>query len=188
MKSVVLIEGFAGGPRLSHQFRTGLQKAGFRLTKDRASADIIIAHSAGCYDLPLSSRAGLIMLIGPPYWPGSPILRRAAAKISSDRRAIIATQGRRYWLRKRLFEVYYLLIRPKYLWLALKSYSELEFLELLEGKKVILIRNQDDKYAGPALKKTVKDAAHIDYIELAGQHDDYYTNPQPYIELLLREL
>ena len=188
MKTVALIEGFAGGPRLTKKFRLSLHEAGFRIIKTSSRADVIIAHSAGCYNLPLTSDAQLIMLIGLPYWPGRSIYSRNRRDRKAAKAYELSHFGRQYFIRKRLLQAYYFLIRPKYFWLALVWHTKLAFVELLSDKKVIFVRNSDDNYLTPKIKKSLAPLPNIKYFELPGQHDDYYTNPAPYIEILLKEL
>ena len=62
------------------------------------------------------------------------------------------------------------------------------FLELIKNKKVVLIRNQEDFLCSPEIEQAVKDYKNVRYLELPGGHDDFMTNPQPYIDLILKEL
>jgi len=52
----------------------------------------------------------------------------------------------------------------------------------------VLIRNQEDFLCSPEIEQAVKDYKNVRYLELPGGHDDFMTNPQPYIDLILKEL
>ncbi len=66
MKTVAILEGWAGGPWHTRQFRQLLKKAGFVVAKVE-DAEIIIAHSAGIFDIPSNRQAKVIIMIGVPY-------------------------------------------------------------------------------------------------------------------------
>jgi len=188
MHTVAIMEGFAGGPRISRTFRRALEAAGFKITNPK-HAEIIVAHSAACYDLPKQSKAKIYMLIGPPHWPGLSIIKRTRNKVQKDKEAILSTYGRKHWRKKKRLQRFYIIVKPKYLWLVLNSNSKnLDFLEELQGKNVILVRNHDDDYCTPDIKDFTHDFKHVKYVSLPGGHDDCYTNPKPYIDLLLKEL
>lgn len=67
MKTVALIHGFAGGKWHTKTFVKELEKAGLKVVGDTSGADVIIAHSTGCYIIPREPKAKLIFLIGIPY-------------------------------------------------------------------------------------------------------------------------
>ncbi len=188
MKTVAIIEGFAGGPKHTKLFRKALLEEGFEIIKKPKEADVIIAHSTGCYDLPLLSKAKVFVLIGPPYWPGESLLIRGRRKHKFDKEFILKNYGKRHWRIKKLWAYYYIIAKPHYMWLVLRNKSKLEFLERVESKKLILIRNRQDKYCSPEISKSIETNANVEFYEMPGGHDDYYTNPKPYIDLLLKEL
>lgn len=190
MKSVANIEGFSGGPMHTRGFKKALQKAGFKPIKDRHKADIIIAHSAGIYAVPADARARIIMLIGPTYWPGQPLIKRVMRHTKTSRQNHVSKFG---WLSygwKKLLEFYYFFRRHNYMWLGILNNNNLSHLQKLMSRpdqKTIIIRNDSDVFVTPGLKKLVKGPG-VKYIELPGVHDDYITNPKPYIDILIKEL
>jgi hypothetical protein len=187
MKSVALIEGFAGGPLHTREFRESLEKAGFKVIKDKKRADVVIAHSAGCYAVPKDAKADLLMLIGPPYWPQQPVTKRFVKHLKSSKDFAVRHYGWKYFFQKKALEIYYSLVRHKYLWLGLINHKRLDFL-IHSDKNIILIRNKDDPFCSPEIKKVVERLKNIKYVELPGVHDDYVKNPQPYIDLLLQAI
>jgi hypothetical protein len=190
MKTVSVIEGFAGGPMLSKELRKALTTSGFKVIKNRRQADIIVAHSAGIYAIPETARARLLLLIGPTYWPGVPLLKRAASNAKTSKRYHVAQFGWFFYLRMKSLEVYYFFRRHKYLWLGVLNNNHLERLKVITekpGRRSLIVRNHDDHFSGPELRQKLK-APQIKFIDLPGIHDDYATNPKPYIDLLLKEL
>ncbi len=190
MKTVALIEGFAGGPLHTRQFRMALTRAGFRVIKNHQQADIVIAHSAGIYAIPISAKAKLLVLIGPTYWPGQLLIKRVLRHTRTSRRHHISRYGLRYYLWKKFLEFYYFFRRHRYMWHGIKNNNRLDHLHRLtsqQGRKTIIIRNQDDPFSSPDIKKQLKKTG-VQFVEMPGVHDDFVKNPQPYIDLLLKAI
>ena len=69
------------------------------------------------------------------------------------------------------------------MWLGILNNNKLSFLEHGD-RKVILVRNREDRYTTPDIKEIAKKYPNIKFVELPGLHEDYYENPKPYIDLL----
>lgn len=191
MKTVAVIEGFAGGPMHTRQFRKALSEAGFKVIKDRRQADIIIAHSAGIYSFPPDVKASLLVLIGPTYWPGRRLIKRVIRHVRVTKRYHVEKFGRSFYIRKKLLELYYFFRRHQYMWYGIFNNNNLDRLEKLAshpGRKTIIIRNQGDPFSSPAIENDLK-AEGVKFVSLPGRvHDDYAADPEPYIDLLLKEV
>jgi hypothetical protein len=72
---VFIAYGWPEGQWHGKQLRNDLIDCNYQITYSPEEADIIIAHSAGCYLLPNSLRAKLILLIGLPNWPNKPLIK-----------------------------------------------------------------------------------------------------------------
>ena len=55
-------------------------------------------------------------------------------------------------------------------------------------RKILLVRNAVDPFTYPDLQNILPITAGYDFVELPGGHDDCWSNPKPYIDLLLKEL
>lgn len=188
MKTVTISHGWAGGHWHVKRFVKALIEEDFRIIKNSKRANVIIAHSTGCYRLSEDSKANVILLLGPPYWPSQSILRRLLKKKGHDTRQRINDQGILFTINKFLFEIIYVIIKPSYTLIALKNHRYLHFLDLLENKKVILVRNEEDYFCSPEIEEAIKEYKNVRYVSLPGGHDDFMTNPQPYIDLIRKEL
>lgn len=188
MKTISIIHGWAGGKWHTADFENELEKAEFNIIEDSRKSDIIFAHSAGCYKIPSSNQARLVVLIGVPYWPGKSILKRFFIKTASDGTEIARLFGYRYASMKLLWQVVYGLAHPEMAFAALKNHDRLNFFSKLEEKKVIVIHNQNDVYSSSGLRAVLKNKANLKYIDVPGLHDDYYTNPRLYVDLIIKEL
>lgn len=91
---------------------------------------------------------------------------------------------------KKVLEVYYFFMRHRYLWLGIIHNNKLDRLEEIisvPNRQTIIVRNQDDDYSGKGLNEKLR-FRNLKFVELPGIHDDYYSNPKPYVDLLLKEL
>ncbi|HXY18321.1 MAG TPA: hypothetical protein VEH48_02795 [Candidatus Nitrosopolaris sp.] len=187
MKTVAIIYGWTGGSWSTRHFRDELQKAGFKVISNREKANIIIAHSAGCYRVPDKTSAQLILLIGVAYWPEKRLRSRAMNRfingLKEDR-----DRGVLYIFHRFMWQLFYAIIRPGDIVISLRNHKSLDFLEKLKDKRIILIRNSRDEYCSPNIARSITKYSNIKFVELLGLHDDYYTNPKPYIDLLLKAL
>lgn len=191
MKTAVLIEGFSGGPLHTRNFRHTLGEAGFRVVKDKNSADVVIAHSAGIYAVPHDTMAKVLLLIGPTYWPNQPLFKRFVRHARSSGKNQKQQFGWKFFIWTRLKQFFYFFARNKYLWLGIKNNNRLDFLDRLTadpGRKIIIVRNQDDDYCSPEIENVCKTYETVRFVTFPGQHEDFVTNPKPYIDLLLKEL
>lgn len=187
MINVAVQPGWSGGTRYTKQFEDTLRAGGFNVT-DSQHADVLFAHSVACYSLPVKSPVNLYILIDPPYWPGESIYSRLL-KIPGFNKGLgrppqdlksRAAEG--YWHAR------YALQRPQYAAAALKNFGKLDFLAGLKEKQVIVVRNQQDYFCSPDIQVALASYPNVRYAVLPGGHDDYYTNPKPYIDLLYKAI
>jgi len=188
MKTVAVLHGWAGGPMLGKAFSRELESSGLKVIKEVDKADFIFAHSTGCYFLPNTSKAQLIVCLDPPYWPGEPIVERWMHMNKNETKFLIKQLRFGRFFRNKLWEVFYIFAKPSYTWSVLRNQSHLDFLEQQADKQIIVVRNLDDEFCSPQIKQAVSAYKNVKYVEIPGYHSNYYTNPKPYIDLLLKEL
>jgi len=187
MINVAIKQGWAGGAWHTSQFENAVSAAGFAIT-DIAHADVIIAHSIACYDLEQKTPATYYILIDPPYWPGKSIIGRFIEKQKLDNHTLVKKYGWKYLLLKIFWGTIYVVSRPRYTEMAFKNAGQLDFLGKLKDKKVLIIRNQQDYICSPEIHIPLATYPHVFYRTIPGEHDDYYTNPQPYIDLIPKNI
>lgn len=181
------MQGWAGGKWHTKQFETALQAAGYTVT-GVLHADVIIAHSTACYDLPAKTPATYFVLIDPPYWPGKNLAARILNRKKSE--SILTKQPIpwKFKIQSCIWNIIYIVAKPNYSQLALQHHSQLTFLEKLKAKNVGIIHNQQDYLCSPDIEIPIVNYPNVKFIRFPGGHDDYYTNPQPYIDLLPKTL
>ncbi|MDB5182703.1 MAG: hypothetical protein JWO47_487 [Candidatus Saccharibacteria bacterium] len=163
--------------------QAALLKSGYTLEKNIEKANIVIAHSGGVFFLPLTEKSQTIVLIGPPYWPGKPILLCMAQKIHLDFHARQQEKKLGYWFIKTFWNGIYTVIDLLRAYMLLSYVRKHDLKDRLPNKKIIIIRNKNDAWCSPDLM----DIPHknpITFFELPGEHDDCWIHPEPYIKIL----
>jgi hypothetical protein len=188
MKTVAILEGWAGGPKLTTKLRKELAVKGFAVSNNLINADIVVAHSTGCYMLPRDIKAKLLIFIDPPYWPGRSIVGRWIDLLKSDTSLLFNGLTLFDFLVKKFWETFYIFAKPSFTWSVIKNQSQLGFLDKHKGMRLVLVRNKDDQFCSPQIKARLSAYNNVRYKELPGDHEDYYSNPAPYIDLILKEL
>ena len=168
------------GPAIAVAFTQACKRAGFRVINDPTTADIIFAHSGGCMLIPPDNSAQTVVLVGIPYWPGRSLLISTITKIRRDFASHIQRHARRAFLMKCIYHVRY----------SMQLYREwLMFTQLPldrpwnNRQRQIIVRNRFDMYCVPSVFDAPFNGPRV-FISLPGEHDDCWSNPHRYIELL----
>ncbi len=173
---VCIIYGWSEGSWHGKQLRKSLHDAGFTITKRCEDANILIAHSGGCFMLPNTLDAKLVLLVGLPYWPGKRLIKSVRSKLKDEPKNL-------WWIKKIIVNTGYIFIKPKRwykMWLAWKSKNILGHV----APKVVIIRNDNDHFLHPEEMHKIATLNNWFIKLLPGQHDDIWTNPSPYVKLV----
>ncbi len=179
-KTVSIIYGGAEGSRTGLRLKNALLEAGYVYERNPAKADVIIAHSAGCYLVPNNIQASTTLLVGIPHWPGKSIFKGVRQKFAHDIRYCLSNRYRRWFLYKSFWNTIYFLRFDKAV-RTLKGRSQGRLWEL--RGKVIVVRNDDDFFCMPEFEKLPFKST-PQYVTIEGTHDDLWINPAVYISLL----
>ncbi|MDB5164162.1 MAG: hypothetical protein JWS12_780 [Candidatus Saccharibacteria bacterium] len=183
-KTFVLVYGFGEGNWHSKKMKAELAKRGYvEADKDNA-ADVVIAHSGGCYFLPDTHKHQLLVLIGPPYWPGKSLASRFIKKSYLDLSQSLKHKKLGYWWQKTAWNMVYLLgdiplalrmsgtVRKKY------------FHEQITHNRVLILRADRDAFCSPQIDDLLIKGRHFTVKQIQGQHDDCWLYPEKYLELV----
>jgi hypothetical protein len=105
--------GWAEGPWHAIRLVRELEARGLTVVDDVATADIIFAHSAGCYQIPKDVRAGLVLLAGLPYGPTHHLVFRLGRKLVMEFRSHYSKHELGWWVNKLLRNGWYIVTRPR---------------------------------------------------------------------------
>jgi hypothetical protein len=188
-KSVAIIVGFTEGDWHRRQLQLALEKRGYRTTSDLASADVIFAHSGGCYNVPLNLRhQQLVMLVNPTYWPGRTLHKRAQIMSLHLIYAIRPGHHPRYHAWKTLHNIGYLFWHGSQNLSMVRRAPKYNLEAELKHVRTILVRNQTDPWLTPDFRDLQHTNPHLKTVELPGDHDDCWLHPDTYVDLLESEL
>ena len=188
MKSVAIVHGWAEGPWQSKRLRKHLSQKGFQYTKQGNSADVVITHSFGCYLVPKKSKASLIVLINPAYWPGRTLATSAIKKQKEDLMNTHRHSGLMWWASKLLHNGWYILSKPRLSYYLFSHHKPQNIPRPQKARKVVIVRNSNDTFCPPNILDLLKEEDGYKLVKFNGGHDDCWMNPEPYIDLLLKEL
>jgi len=178
--TIAILHGFAEGPVTSTKFEEMCRRAGYRVTYDLNDADIIFAHSGGCYLIPPQNRARLVVMVGLPYWPGRPLPISLIIKVWREFRQARSGQQFAQRLRKLWYQTRYAG--------AFRTIRQMAQNQRLSSpwnsrQPQIIVRNRYDAYCTPNVAAAPFKGART-FISLPGEHDDCWDNPERYLDLI----
>ena len=179
--NVAIIYGWSEGSWQGKRLRTELHKHGFHITKSVKQADVIIAHSGGCYLLAEESRARLILLVGLPYHPTKHPVRSLQSKIRRELKDS-------WWFRKTFFNTYYLFSKPRRWYRIWRARKQSVLPEASEEVPIIAIRNEQDDFMHATSSADLANKKGWKLQSLSGHHDDLWINPAPYVQIIKKAL
>lgn len=188
MRTVAFCYGWSEGPWQSRLFAKNLSRNGFSLSKDPANADIIIAHSSGCYLVPKKFQAEVVFLIDPPYWPGRSSISSIVANIAVGAREHHKEGEIRWWLNKLAHNGWYAITRPQGTYHASTRIKLKHLPKAPPAQSIVLVRNIRDTFCDPKIMNLVGKERGYKFTQLPGAHEHCWIHPELYIDLLLKEL
>jgi hypothetical protein len=147
-------------------------------------ADIVIAHSAGCFYLPSTGREQLTVLIGPPYWPGKSPVPHFVRKVWRDFRYYYRQRQTIPWLHKSLYNSLYILGGLRKAIAIAQHANRHDFYLALQQKRVLIIRNEHDDFLTPDAPQLLAEHAHFSFRTAPGEHDDCWLHPDRYLDAI----
>ncbi len=185
MKTVAFRYGWSEGPWHTKQFEKLLNSKGFDVMNDTRKADVVVAHSLGCFMLPAKMEAKRVILIGIPYWPGKSVIKSLTNNLRHEAKQ---KKGFIWWLKRSIHAAYYATLRAPYTFSGLRKRSKLRFNLPSDPSGVIMIRNELDGFCHPDIQKILPQTAKYRLINVGGGHEDWWINPAPYVDLILKHL
>lgn len=179
--TVAIIYGFCEGKRLAGKLKKAIVAGGYALAPNARDADIVIAHSGGCFLVPDDTRASLVVLIGLTFWPGKTLGSRARQKLRMEYDLFRGEGQLGAWLIKTLWNGFYFwnIRRDLVMQRRLRTYD----MHGLQGRTVVHIRNEDDAFCSPQIT-TAPFLSDAHFVTVSGQHDDWWIHPERYIDVI----
>jgi pimeloyl-ACP methyl ester carboxylesterase len=176
--SFAISYGLGGGPLHARHLNRLLHKAGFQQTRQLKEADIIIAHSGGCWLIPKTAKPQLVIYVGMCLAQSQPFRTWLAAK------ALMRKQSRRARrLSTMIKNVYYNLAQP------------LRNINMIRQSKTarpivfpdcptVFISNRYDPWPRSSQTQEYLDNYDWAFISLSGSHDDIWEHPERYVAII----
>lgn len=162
----------------------GLIKAcidsGLTVVNEPRIADVIFAHSGGCYLIPTGHQARLVVLAGLPYRPSRLWVTSVAVKVWREGQLYYTEHQLKQWGRKWLYYLRYAIDLRRGFRMALNMHTDRPW---NSTKRQVIIRNRNDVFSVPALY-TMPFRGPRTFISLPGEHDDCWDHPQLYVGLI----
>jgi len=181
MPSVCVIYGIAEGRHVGVNFEKLLKQAGYSLQDDPKVAEIIIAHSGGCYLIPENNRANCVLLIDMPFWPRKSLFSSFVQKFFRDLKFSFKFRYKRWYIYKTFWNLLYGLniFRGVRMYRGKKQNKPWG----IKVPKLIVVRNENDTFCMPDLDQ-LPFVYKPQLVDLPGEHDDCWVNPERYLELI----
>ncbi len=173
--------GLCEGPRIGATFEAALKAAGFVIVRGPTGADVIVAHSGGCFVLPAAAIGTPAVFIGLPYVFHASLLKAFCANIWRGFRGHASQRSTARWLYETLWNLIYAW-NLRYNWQMLRGMRSANWRAF---QNVTLICNRHDAICVPDFKRLPL-APNTIGINIAGEHSDCWDNPAPYVALIKR--
>jgi len=184
-KTVAFIYGFTEGKWHGHRFRKALQDKAYEILYNPRIADVIIAHSAGCYHVPIDLRHDQqVLFINPTYWPGKPLLFRAFKMFGQLVIAVRLGNHPLYQLQKTAHNLWYLVWHADSNRDMVKRAKKFELPVEIKHRHTTLVRNQHDPWLTPDLDDLKKLNKNLRIVHMPGWHDHCWEFPEQYLHLI----
>lgn len=184
MASVHIIYGFTEGKWHGKLFRRTLKRRGYTVAYKAQDADVVMAHSGGCFDVPQLRDNQLLLLINPPYWPERSLAERSSNMVRQIVRSLLFNRKAHFHLNKTLHNGLYLLRNRQTNQFMAARAKTFNLEQEIRHNKTILVRNHDDPWLTPELHNLQKLNSRLVIKRLPGIHDDCWLNPEPYIDII----
>lgn len=175
--------GFLGGALHSRDFRKLLHEKGYVPALSIMDADIIIAHSAGCWMVPESVSPKLLVLVGMPLAKDKLHKTLKAA----NKENIRAFKRNRHLLKGAkvgLYSAYYGLVQPKRNKNIASDAKKNRPVAQYSSLHTVFIVNKNDPWPSAEQVQELPDVYNWAFIGLAGAHDDIWEHPSHYVSII----
>jgi hypothetical protein len=175
--SFAISYGLVGGPLHSQRLRRSLEAANFK-PETKTQADIILAHSAGCWLIPDRAKPRLIVYVGMPLANTNPRLTWYKAMTAG-----LSKNTWQYILKSNLKNAFYFVKQPlRNLKIVHMSATALPIIP--NNTRVVFIANQHDPWPQDDRLKEYLATKDWIFLSLPGTHDDLWSHSQRYVEII----
>ncbi len=182
---ICIIPGVNEGRHHTKIFVRALRERGLKPTKKVAEAEIIVAHSGGCYIIPKNHGAKMVVLIDPPCDYQAAWIRMMHDKVRRDYHAHRAQGRTSYFFYKTLWNLWYGFARVRHnTKMARKLRTFATNLPPIKAGKVVIVANQHDPWSHNISQANIDKNRQYTFLSMAGTHDDIWMHPARYADVV----
>ena len=174
LDSFAISYGFCEGPRHAKKLNSLLNHAGY-LSKPLNEADIIIAHSAGCWLIPNNIKPRLVIYVGMPLSSNYKTL------LSANRNSL--REGVHHNARVKLNNAYHGLRQPIRQLKIVRNFKSAKPV-FFPNSHAVFIANRHDTWPRSEKLQSYLNNHSWSFISLPGVHDDIWIHPERYVGII----
>jgi hypothetical protein len=175
--------GIFSGKLHGKEMRSLLSQRGYEERTDVTDADVIIAHSAGCWLIDEAANPKLVFYIGAAI--NNPSFHNWAMANKNNTRAFMRDRSLKGGAKILGEHIIYGTLQPKRNRDILKK-SKTAVLRAYPDAQVVFIANQDDPWPNGAILEKFLDDQPWSFISLPGSHDNVWLKPETYVAIIDR--
>jgi hypothetical protein len=176
--------GFSHSSLHSRQFRHELHRHGYVPARTIADADIIIAHSAGTWNIPSDVRAHLILFVGMPLRAGDGSNLATFWRVSARTWRAHGRQKPGLVLRNGLLSTFTIITQPRRHVRIIRRAAVYAPPPKGIAGQVVFIVNRHDLWPRSSHLDEIVSTLPFSFISLPGTHDDIWYSPRTYIAII----
>lgn len=180
--SFAISYGFLGRPAHGKQISRLLRHEGYIPAPDIASADIVLAHSAGCWLINDMTQAKLVIYVGMPLAQDRP---RQTFRRASSRNIHTFISNRHFLsvLKIGLYSLYYGLRQPVRNLEIVKAVKNAQF-NINPDTCTVFIANRHDPWPQSVRLQQYLKKQDWAFVSLPGSHDNVWEHPERYVAII----
>jgi len=164
---------------MSKLMRQALAEAGHTITTNPYEADIVMAHSGGCFLVPHDLPAKQVLMIGLTYWPDKSIVRALVQKNLNDFHYHRKDRKGAMWAQKFSWNmIYFWKVHRNIHMIVARARGK-----FWKVQRLTVIRNDEDTFCTPDLD-SIPFVTKPQYVRLPDQHDDCWLHPERVIAVI----
>lgn len=177
--------GFTEGKWHTKKFAQAAARRSWRVTVRADEADVIVAHSGGCWIVPETASAKIVLLANPPCDYEGGLLRNTNHKIAFDYDAHKKARSLGVFLQKHVWNgVYFFAHIPRHLAMLKLTAKYKAALPTVRAQTVIVTSTKGDPWTSNVSARNI--AAHPSYcfLSMPDGHDDLWLHPERYLDII----
>ncbi|HSX08145.1 MAG TPA: hypothetical protein VLG11_04600 [Candidatus Saccharimonadales bacterium] len=161
------------------------QAHGWRVTSRASEADVVVAHSGGCWIVPETNATKTILLANPPCDYKGSLLHNTNRKVALDYKAHKKAHDLGVFARKHFWNgVYFFTHVPRHLAMFKLTARYKAALPSLHAQKIIVTSTKGDPWTGNISLHNIATHPGYCFLSMPDGHDDLWLHPERYLDII----